>query len=66
MLESSQGPMLLQADGSYELFNVTTREAPDGFIKDIGTVVWLDDAHIGISSSFFPEGGGATTSYWTD
>ena len=28
-------------------------------------MVWLDDAHIGISSSFFPESGGATTSYWT-
>jgi hypothetical protein len=37
VLESSEGPMVLHTDGSYELFNATTREAQDGYIKDIGT-----------------------------
>ena len=52
VLESSQGPMVLYTDGSYTLFNETVRQAPEGFIRDVGTVVWLDDSHIGISTSF--------------
>ena len=65
LLESSQGPMVLYTDGTYDLFSETLREVPEGFVRDVGTIVWLDDSHIGISTSFFPEGGGGTTSYWT-
>ena len=57
--------MILKPDGSYQLFNETAREAPAGFMKVIGVGVWLDDEHIGISSSVFSLSGGATTSYWS-
>ena len=65
LLETRQGPMLLRKDGSFTLFNETDRTPPNGFIKSIEVAVWLDDQHIAISSSIFPEGGGGVTSYWT-
>ena len=63
--DSSDGPLLLRQDGSYQMFNTTSREAPAGFVKNVGRIVWLDDHHIAIGSNIFPEDGGATMSYWT-
>ena len=65
VLESSQGPMVLQEDGSYQIFNEISREAPAGYVKNTEIIVWLDDDHIGIATNIFPESGGATTTYWT-
>ncbi|MBT4385336.1 MAG: cadherin repeat domain-containing protein, partial [Betaproteobacteria bacterium] len=55
--DSSDGPLLLRQDGSYQMFNNTSREAPAGFVKNVGRIVWLDDHHIAIGSNIFPEDG---------
>ena len=65
VLETGDGPMLLQPNGNYRMFNQTSRVAPDGFVKLVESVAWLDDEHIAIGSSIFPEDGGGVTSYWS-
>ena len=65
VLETYDGPMLLKPDGSYVMYNQTARVAPDGFTKIVESVAWLDDDHIAVGSSVFPEGGGGVTGYWS-
>jgi len=61
---STQGGYVLHTDGSIKQIT-TPRTAPAGFVKDANkTIFWLDDEHVAVTFSIFPEGGGASTSYW--
>ena len=65
LLETQEGPLLLQKDGSFTLYNQTKRETPEGFRKLIEHALWLDDQHIAVQSSIYPIGGGGARNYWT-
>ena len=66
LLETQEGPLLLQRDGSFTLYNETERETPEGFRKSIEHVLWLDDQHIAVQSSIYPiDGGEGARNYWT-
>ena len=65
LAETWQGPILIQPDGSWQFYNSTAREAPEGFTKLVEVPVWLDDNHVAVSSNIFPDGGGGSSTYWT-
>lgn len=64
VVNTSGGPRLLTLDG--ELVNYDpARQPPSGFSRQVDNIVWLDDEHVAVTFSIFPEGGGGTTSYWS-
>jgi len=63
VVNTSAGPRLLTLEGGLVAYD-PSRKAPAGFARQVDNIVWLDDEHVGVTFSIFPEGGGATTSYW--
>jgi hypothetical protein len=64
VVNTSAGPRLLTLDGGLVSFD-PSRQPPSGFARQVDSIVWLDDEHVGVTFSIFPEGGGGTTSYWS-
>ena len=62
VVNTSAGPRLLTLDGELVSFD-PSRQPPSGFARQVNNIVWLDDDHVGVTFSVFPEGGGGTTSY---
>ena len=65
VLQSLEGPMVLFPDGTYKLFNSTNRMPPNGYAKSIEFIAWVDDEHVAINASIYPEAGGLSASYWS-
>ena len=61
---TSAGPRLLMLNGQLVSFD-PSRLPPSGFARVVDNIVWLDDEHVAVTFSIFPEGGGGTTSYWS-
>jgi len=51
-------------DGELVSFD-PSRLPPSGFARAVDNIVWLDDEHVAVTFSIYPEGGGGTTSYWS-
>lgn len=64
VVNTSGGPRLLTLDGELVAYD-PARQPPSGFARQVDNIVWLDDEHVAVTFSIFPEGGGATTSYWS-
>jgi ribosomal protein L12E/L44/L45/RPP1/RPP2 len=62
VVNTSAGPRLLTLDGDLVSFD-PSRQPPSGFARQVDNIVWLDDDHVGVTFSVYPEGGGGTTSY---
>jgi len=62
VVNTSAGPRLLTLDGELVSFD-PSRQPPSGFARQVDNIVWLDDDHVGVTFSVYPEGGGGTTSY---
>jgi len=64
VVNTSAGPRMLALDGTLASFD-PSRQPPSGFARQVDNIVWLDDDHVGVTFSIYPEGGGGTTSYWS-
>ena len=64
VVNTSAGPRMLALDGTLATFD-PSRQPPSGFARQVDNIVWLDDDHVGVTFSIYPEGGGGTTSYWS-
>ena len=64
VVNTSAGPRMLALDGTLTSFD-PSRLPPNGFARQVDNIVWLDDEHVAVTFSIYPEGGGGTTSYWS-